>query len=123
MTNNLVLEIYPKNAEVACMVFKSSSDFLRENHLFNYKKLVDDLEMINAKLGNGLPFMECINLRDKRNNEFSMVCAFSHNEASLTILKKKNQRKKNLAFCWKGTVAAFVNAVNELLRKLGRLAK
>jgi len=119
MQNTLTVLLYPKNADVACMVLKSEEGFLRENHLFNYSKFVGDLEAMVVKLSLGVSFNDHLTICDKRNNAYSWVCSFTATEASLVVASKVG-RVKRRAFKWNGPVSGFVNAVNEMTAKLGQ---
>lgn len=112
--------MYPKNADVACMVMKSDTELFRENHLFNYSAFADHLEMICSRIGTDTVINDCFDFRDKRGNGYFLVCAIGAVDAVLVISRKINRKKKNPAFNWKGTVTMFVNAVHDLLRRLGR---
>jgi hypothetical protein len=120
LNDDLTLFMYPKNADVACLVIKNETELFRENHLFNYALLADNLERICAKIDRDHIVNDCLSFCDKRGYEYFMVCAFDGVNASLVISRKISRRKKNPALNWKGTVAVFINAVHEMLRRLGR---
>jgi len=120
MQNTLTVLLYPKNADVACMVLKSEEGFLRENHLFNYSRFVGDLEAMVAKLALGVPFNDHLTICDKKNNAYSWVCSFTTTVASLVVLPKSGRVKGRASFKWNGPVSDFVNAVTEMTAKLGQ---
>jgi len=120
MPVNLTLLLYPKNADVACLVLKCDGGFLRENHLFNYPKFMSQLETMVARLAVGERFNEQLTICDKRNNAYSWICSFNATEASLVVLPKSGRVKGRASFKWNGPVSDFVNAVNEMTAKLGQ---
>ncbi|HKG07895.1 MAG TPA: hypothetical protein VKB19_15605 [Pedobacter sp.] len=120
MSDSLTIEIFPKNADVARVVFKSSTKLLRENDVFNYNQLVLDLQNMCGKLRECEDFNECLQFCDKKNSCYLMDCAFVKNDASLTISNMMNCTKKQQGFDWKGSVNTFIGAVFNMLRNLSK---
>jgi hypothetical protein len=112
MHKKLLLSLYPKANQTACLMLKNEMATYRINHLWQYPKFVAKLEGICSGIGRGLYFKECIDLFDKKKNHWIMLLSFSSLDANLVLwLNSREQRHQKPKFSWFGTVATFKSAL------------
>ena len=117
--NSLNLTIYLKNNKTACMRFKCEDSFFRINHLSDPLIFAASLGELSSLAGKGVYLRNCLELCDKKRNEWSLSYDFSDMQASLALwFKSSDRRHQAPKFTWNGTVPIFRGAVAGMLRML-----
>lgn len=119
MKKPLLISIYPKNEHVACLVLKKENQLYRINFLWQYVRLVLELEDACRSAVPGFDFKKCLNLFDRHNRKWVMLLSFAGRSANLVLwFVSGEQGHQQPNFSWHGTVAAFRRAVCGMLKRL-----
>lgn len=116
MNQQLIISIYPRNRQIACLVLKQEDRPYRINFLWQYVRLVVELENAAKQSGD---YKTCLELFDKRDNKWAMLLSIAGRTANLVLwfisLEDRHQSPK---FSWSGTAGAFRRAVRGMLLRL-----
>lgn len=112
MKTSLLFSYYPKCSNIATLVLKSPESFFRINYLWRPSKLLSDLEELCRVIGRGRYLQVDLELKDKRERRWLLVCSFADKSAQMVLSEPEVEK---IRFSWVGTVNQFVLAVTRLL--------
>jgi len=117
--NRLSLSIYPRRNGTACLMLKDALHLYRINHLFNYQYFTSQLEAICSRLGKGLYHKECLDIFDKKNRHWVLLCSCADRKAALALwFVSSEAMHMHAKFNWSGAVSVLTEAVRRLVQRL-----